>query len=176
LEDIKASGKNEEEKKSMEELLRRFEQENLQQEEEGEEESDEDEEGEELRRRLEGVDLGESICSVSLLAHADPSSPTDSLSPDALLALLSPSQRQAFDSTLSDPTKLNALVSQEFEEDKPWWEPAESRSESEEAEVEGVKVDRPPLMDAERLPPMRLDADDNVAVPEKLVYNVVAVL
>ncbi|ORY92916.1 hypothetical protein BCR35DRAFT_349217 [Leucosporidium creatinivorum] len=156
LEDIKASGKNEDEKKSMEEMLRRFEEESLQQEEGDEEESEEDEEGEELRRRLDGVDL-------------------DSLSPDALIALLSPSQRQAFDSTLSDPTKLNALVSQEFEEDKPWWDAVDSRLEGEE-EAEGVETDRPPIVDAGRLPPMRLDADGKVVVPEKLVYNIVAVL
>ena len=112
----------------------------------------------------------------------------DSLSPDTLLALLSPAQLAAFQSTLADPTKVTALVDQEFDPDLPWWELPESdvpfvddarnHDDVDEDEAEADLTPppaKPPLLAPSELPPLRM-VDGQVAVNGKLVYNVVAVL
>lgn len=108
--------------------------------------------------------------------RADAATCLDALSPDDLLALLSPAQREAFDTTLQDPFKVTALVSEEFEGDKPWWEVREESSDAEDEDAELEEFGRPPLVDGSRLPPLRLDAEGKVMVDAKLVYNIVAVL
>ncbi|GAA6028627.1 hypothetical protein JCM8097_007318 [Rhodosporidiobolus ruineniae] len=161
-------------------------------EEEEDEEEDDTEEGrarraerEELEKRLAGVDL-------------------DALSPDDLLALLSPQQQAAFQSTLSDPAQATKLVADQFEGDEPWWIVEEERKvlkelregakeaarklraeqggdggeveeDGEESEEEEEDV-RPPTLDPAVLPPMKKAPDGQQLAGAKLLYNVVAVV
>lgn len=102
--------------------------------------------------------------------------------------MLSESQRKAFEGTLQDPTKISALVAQEFEVDPPWWELDASadtlgqgdlgREDSDEAESDndGISRTRPQLISSEILPPLKSDERGNVMVNPRLVYNIAAVL
>ncbi|GAA5938315.1 hypothetical protein JCM1841_006304 [Sporobolomyces salmonicolor] len=146
-----AEGKTGEEKRAMMDMLKRFEEENA-----DEDGPEGDEEREELEKRLEGIDL-------------------DALPPEELLALLSPAQQAAFNSTLSDPARVNALVMQEFQGEYPWWI-EEDQEEEELEDGEEPEVKRPPMLEASPLPPLTVGEDGKVAVTEKLVYNLVAVV
>ncbi|GAA5825038.1 hypothetical protein JCM11251_006071 [Rhodosporidiobolus azoricus] len=144
------------------------------------------EEREELEKRLEGVNL-------------------DTLSPEDLLSLLSPSQQAAFQSTLSDPNRVNKLVEEQFEGEEPWWIVEEERKvlkEMKEAakeaerrakdqggeEADGQEVEehdeedeedevvRPEMVDEARLPPLKVGPDGKALANPQLVFNVVAVL
>ena len=106
----------------------------------------------------------------------------DSLTPDALLSFLSPSQLASFRSTLADPTKVTALVDQEFDPNLPWWEVPDQEVPDELREMDnddgsdvGLESAKPPLVSPDELPPFRV-VDGKAAVSPKLVYNVVAVL
>jgi hypothetical protein len=101
----------------------------------------------------------------------------DALSPDDLLALLSPAQRAAFDMTLQDPTKVTALVAAEFQGELPWWEHKEEAALAGEGDEELPEESvRPALLDERILPPLKLGADGKAVVSPQLVYNLVAVL
>ncbi|GAA5858753.1 hypothetical protein JCM1840_006542 [Sporobolomyces johnsonii] len=151
-----AEGKTGEEKRAMMDMLKRFEEENADEGDEDEDGPEGDEERAELEKRLEGIDL-------------------DALPPEELLALLSPAQQAAFNSTLSDPARVNALVMQEFQGEHPWW--IEEDQEDEELEdEEEPEVKRPPMLEASQLPPLNVGEDGKVAVSEKLAYNLVAVI
>lgn len=95
------------------------------------------------------------------------------MSPEDVLALLSPAQREAFQQTLADPAKVSALVAQEFQEDPPWW--TIPKREEEDGEEEEKEEDLPPIVASEELPVLKVGADGKV-VGHQLVYNLVAVL
>ncbi|GAA5971069.1 hypothetical protein JCM21900_003611 [Sporobolomyces salmonicolor] len=151
-----AEGKTGEEKRAMMDMLKRFEEDNADEGNQDEDGPEGDEEREELEKRLEGIDL-------------------DALPPEELLALLSPAQQAAFNSTLSDPARVNALVMQEFQGEYPWWV-EEDQEEEELEDGEEPEVKRPPMLEASQLPPLTVGEDGKVAVTEKLVYNLVAVV
>jgi hypothetical protein len=143
---------------------------------EGEEADDDEGEDEErrlLEERLDGIDLGQSsplsvdpkilICGL-----------VDSMSPDDILALLSPAQRDAFDTTLRDPSKLSALVAAEFEAESPWWDTSDAASSS--SETIELQTERPEIVNVELLPPLKIGEDGKPMVKTKLVYNVLAVM
>ncbi|GAA6015794.1 hypothetical protein JCM10207_008797 [Rhodosporidiobolus poonsookiae] len=190
------------EQRRMVEMLKRFEEQQRELEEleremkddDGPEDDEDDtEEGrarrkerEELEKRLEGVNL-------------------DALSPEDLLAYLSPEQQAAFQSTLQDPARVTRLVDEQFEADEPWWiveeerkvlremveaskaaakaqrangegeEEQENGEESEDEEEEDEPV-RPLLVEPAKLPPLAKDAQGKPVVNQKLVFNIVAVL
>lgn len=98
----------------------------------------------------------------------------DSLSPDGILALLSPAQRDAFDTTLRDPSKLSALVAAEFEAESPWWDTSDAASSS--SETIELQTERPEIVNVELLPPLKIGEDGKPMVTTKLVYNVLAVM
>lgn len=188
MDDIQSSkGKSSEEKDKMMELLRKFEEDSLRRDEEwsGDEDGEGDTETSELEEKLRGVDLGRHWLHTShcVCFPADHPHLADSLSPDALLALLSPAQLATFQSTLADRTKVSALVDAEFEPDLPWWEvpdadaPEERNEEgSDDGDSEDERLSaKPELVPPDSLPPLR-KVDGKVAVSPKLVYNVVAVL
>lgn len=105
----------------------------------------------------------------------------DSLSPEDLLALLSPSQREAFDSTLRDPARVTALVREEFEGDLPWWaiekeEPLEGENQTPEEEDEEDPAVQPDFVEFKSLPALKLAEDGKPIGNPRLVFNVVAVL
>lgn len=94
---------------------------------------------------------------------------------------MSPSQREAFDTTLSDPARVSALVAEEFQSDPPWWELANRVPETEEQEVSGEVHEYeeavvPELVDEKLLPPLKVGEDGKVVANPLLVYIVVAVL
>ncbi|KAL8276114.1 hypothetical protein RQP46_011496 [Phenoliferia psychrophenolica] len=154
-----AKDKTADEKRAMMDMLAKFEEQSAEQENaDGEEEDEEelDEERRELERKLDGLDL-------------------DSLSPEDVLALLSPAQRATFQQTLQDPTKVSALVSAEFQDEPPWWIKAEKPSveDEESGDEDGERL--PPLLSEQQLPPLKLGPDGKV-VGNQLVYNIVAVL
>lgn len=108
---------------------------------------------------------------------------TDTLTPEELLDLLSPTQREQFDTTLRDPVKASKLVDEEFEAEIPWWELSsinevkEDRiNELDEEEEEEEEEERPSLIDTSLLPSLKIGEDGKAAVNPLLVYNVVAVL
>lgn len=153
------------------EMLKKFEEEDLAADEELDEGDDEEDpnwrlEREELERKLDGVDL-------------------DSLSPTAVLELLSPSQREAFIKTIQDPAKISALVESEFEGDRPWWEDEKLVSEEIDVREEDNSSDAesladaslfPPLVDVSALPHLKIGENGEVLVNPQLVYNISAVL
>jgi hypothetical protein len=96
------------------------------------------------------------------------------LSPDDLLALLSPTQRDAFDTTLRDPTLVSALVAAEFQPDLPWW--INEESDEEEEEDLASPAGRPRLIDVKVLPVLKLGDDGKMVARQELVFNIVAVL
>ncbi|KAK4695655.1 hypothetical protein P7C70_g8512, partial [Phenoliferia sp. Uapishka_3] len=160
-----AKDKTGEEKKAMMDMLVRFEEQNKEAEErgseDGEEEEEEDGEREKLERRLEGVDL-------------------DSLSPEDVLALLSPAQRAMFQETLQDPAKVSALVSAEFMDEPPWWiptsksTPAGDEDDEEESDEEEEDL-KPPMLREDQLAVLKSDPEGKV-VGHQLIYNITAVL
>ncbi|GAA5873656.1 hypothetical protein JCM16303_002548 [Sporobolomyces ruberrimus] len=156
LDEIKsAEGKTSDEKKAMMDMLKRFEEENAEAEEGDGEEGEL--EREELEKRLEGVDL-------------------DSLPPDELLALLSPSQQAAFTAALSDRSQIDALVTRELETEQPWWIQVESDEEETEDDLETTSRRQPSLVNAAELPQLPLGDDSRPKTSPTLVYNIVAVL
>lgn len=101
----------------------------------------------------------------------------DALPPDELLAFLSPAQQAAFTSTLSDPDRINALVSQELETEQPWWiDDEEEEDFDEEEEKLDQSARRPPMLEAASLPALPLDDGGKPKPSPTLVYNIVAVL
>lgn len=99
------------------------------------------------------------------------------MSPDDLLALLTPAQRATFDTTLQDPAKVTALVDAEFEGDQPWWENENAGPSGDGAASDEDEADmRPPFVDEQLLPPLKPNAEGKLLASPKLVYNVVAVL
>ena len=88
--------------------------------------------------------------------------------------MLSPTQRDAFDTTLRDPTLVSALVAAEFQPDLPWW----INEEEDIDEEEGVAspVARPRLIDVKVLPVLKLGDDGKMVARQELVFNIVAVL
>lgn len=99
----------------------------------------------------------------------------DALSPDDLLALLSPSQREAFEGALQDPAKISALVNQEFQVEPPWWE-LKNQVHNDDDDDDLTPSSMPPALNRPSLPPLRLDAEGKPIVNPRLVYNIVAVL
>jgi hypothetical protein len=193
--------------REFEEQQRELEEEEREQEREQEEDEDDSAEGlarreerEALKKKLAGVNLGAfspfSLLSPPLFAHLSP--PTDALSPEDLLALLSSSQQAAFQSTLQDPARVTQLVDEQFEGEEPWWIVEEERKMLKEmrdarraaAEKEGVQLEeeeeeeseeeeeevRPRMVDEKRLPPLKKGPDGKALANPKLVFNVVAVL
>lgn len=101
----------------------------------------------------------------------------DALPPDELLAFLSPAQQAAFTSTLSDPDRINALVTQELETEQPWWIEDEDEADFDEEEEVINDVDRkPPMLEVALLPTIPLDERGRPKTSAALVYNIVAVL
>lgn len=98
---------------------------------------------------------------------------TDDLSPDDLLALLSPAQREAFDTTLRDPTLLSALVDAEFQAEPPWWEPSPAAGTSDSVEVVS---EQPEIVQEGLMPALKVGEDGRATVSQKLIYNILAVL
>lgn len=95
---------------------------------------------------------------------------TDSLSADDLLAFLSPAQREAFDITLRDPSKLSALVEEEFEQEIPWWETVQELGQTEQPRQ------NPNIVSQDLLPPLKMGEDGKAMVNPSLVYNILAIL
>ena len=101
----------------------------------------------------------------------------DALPPDELLAFLSPAQQAAFTSTLSDPDRINALVTQELETEQPWWiDDDEEEDFDEEEEKFDENARRPPMLEAALLPSIPLHEGGRPKASPTLVYNIVAVL
>ncbi|GAA5898471.1 hypothetical protein JCM6882_007785 [Rhodosporidiobolus microsporus] len=179
----------------MMEMLRQFEEQQRElekiqrgEEEDGEEEDDDTEEGQ--ARRKEREELEKRLAGLNL----------DSLSPEDLLALLSPSQQAAFQSTLQDPTRVTKLVEEQFEGEEPWWIVEEERrvlremregarraaregkGEEEDGEEESDEEDedeedvRPEMVDEGKLPPLKVGPDGKAVANPQLVFNVVAAL
>lgn len=107
-----------------------------------------------------------------VLSHAD------SLPPEELLALLSPSQQAAFSSALSDPSQIDRLVTQELETEQPWWfEDEEADLEDEEADIAAPRTSsKPAVVDAAKLPLLALGDDQKPKTSPALVFNIVAIL
>jgi len=101
----------------------------------------------------------------------------DALPPDELLAFLSPAQQAAFTSTLADPDRINALVTQELETEQPWWIDDDEEEDSDEEEKKlDESARRPPMLEAALLPLIPLDEGGRPKASPTLVYNIVAVL
>ncbi|KAM0750353.1 hypothetical protein T439DRAFT_356985 [Meredithblackwellia eburnea MCA 4105] len=154
-----AEDKTMEEKQAMMDMLKRFEEQSAEMDEDEDSDEDdlEDEEREALEKKLEGLDL-------------------DSMSPEDVLALLSPTQRAAFEQTLSDPVKVTALVSAEFQNDSPWWSLSEEESQKLDVSVsESGPRKIPDMVDVSLLPPLKMGPDGQAA-GQQLLYNLVAIL
>ncbi|BGP17660.1 hypothetical protein JCM10213_004644 [Rhodosporidiobolus nylandii] len=190
------AGAGEQDKQRMMHMLKEFEEQQRELEElEGEDADEDEDDSEEGRaRRREREELEKKLAGVNI----------DSLSPDDLLALLTPSQQSAFQSTLQDPTRVNKLVDDYFEGDEPWWIVEEERKvlkelaeaskqaaraerekegaqeqpeeDADEESEEEVEEVRPPIMDQGKLPPLPKGSDGKAAANPKLAFNVVAVL
>lgn len=100
----------------------------------------------------------------------------DSLEPEELLALLSPSQQAAFESTLSDPHQIHRLVAEELETEQPWWvEEDEDAFEGEEDLVDTLTC-RPALFNEAKMPKLPVGADGKLVANPSLVNNITALL
>lgn len=103
----------------------------------------------------------------------------DLLSPDDVLALLSPAQRATFQQTLQDPSKVSALVSAEFQDEPPWWIKSEKArdvpEDSDEDSGDDEQESLPPILGDDQLPPLKTGPDGKI-LGHQLVYNIAAVL
>lgn len=78
---------------------------------------------------------------------------------------------------MSDPDRINALVTQELETEQPWWiDDQEEEDFDEEEEKLDQSARRPPMLEVASLPVLPLDAEGKPKPSPTLVYNIVAVL